>query len=65
MAEIFRTGKQTGTRIPHVPPRVKFRAVLGHSIHSRQFRLISANMQISAGTGFSLLLKLKKKKKKQ
>ena len=38
-AEIFRTGMQTGTGIPHVLPRVKFRAVSVHSGHSGQFRL--------------------------
>ena len=44
---------QTGTGIPHVPPRVKFRAV---SVHSGQFRPISTEMQISASIGFGLLL---------
>ena len=29
---------QTGTGIPHVPPRVKFRAVSVHSSHSGKFR---------------------------
>ena len=35
---IFRTGMQTGTRIPHVPPQVKFRVVLSHSGYSGQFQ---------------------------
>ena len=59
---IFRTGLQTGTRIPHVPPRVRFWAVLSHS---GQFQPIPAEMWISASTGFGLLLILKKKKKKR
>ena len=39
-----------------VPSRVRFWAVSGHSSHSRQFRQILAEMQISAGTRFGLLL---------
>ena len=56
-AGIFHTGTQTGTRIPHVPPWVKFRAVSGHSSHSGQFRPIPTEMWISASIGFGLLFK--------
>lgn len=47
---------QTNTRIPHVPPQVRFQAISGHS---GQFRPISAKMVISTGIGFGMLLKKK------
>ena len=64
MVGIFRTGIQTGTKISHVPSRVRFRVVSGHSSHSGKFWPISAEMQIPVGIGFSLILKKKKKKVK-
>ena len=64
MVGIFRTGIQTGTKISHVPSRVRFRVISGHSSHSGKFWPILAEMQIPVGIGFSLILKKKKKKLK-
>ena len=58
MAGIFRTGMKTGTIIPLIPPRIKFRPISECSSHSNQFRPILAEIHISADTRFWL----KKKK---
>ena len=54
---------QTGTRIPPVPPQVRFQAVSGHSSHF-EFQQSSAGTQILTGTRFSLLFIKNKKIKK-
>ncbi|KAL0003272.1 hypothetical protein SO802_017053 [Lithocarpus litseifolius] len=46
MAGIFRTGMQSGTVIPPVPPRAQFQPVSGHSGHSGRFRSISAEIPV-------------------
>ena len=61
---MFRIGMQIGTGIPHVPPRVKFRAISIHSNHSGKF-WPNSSRDVNFGRYWIWLVIIKNKKNKK